>query len=479
MIVQELVLNQLVHNLDYFGKVLPHLKASYFDSEPTRIVFGVIEEYAQAYNSKPTPEVIAVMAQDMKIPEGIWDGVVEMVGSIEKPLPPQSYDWLLKETEKWMRDRAAYNVIMDSVDIYSNPKRRDELREIPTRMEEALVVGFDDDLGVVYWEMAGEQYDYIHATSTKIPFRIEILNKVTKGGVLRKTLNALNAGINVGKTTGLIDLAAQYAEQGLNVVYFTFEVASGMIRHRMDCRILDRDFDALEGMSRHEYVASVEQKVKTKSYGEIFIKEFASGSAHAGHCRAYVKDLMKRRNVEIDVMMFDYLGEMASERLPAHMMANTNIYYGSIARELRTLAFEFNTANWTALQFNREKQNSKDMQMTDQADSINVPKILDFQLGLAVPDEYAALNQAFATVMKNRYANKSKLKSFLIGLDNDKQRMSDVDGKLQTFAAGELNQGPLPDSAKIAAGESIAGAPRTGVKTHGTGNLTGKLLTNI
>lgn len=479
MVVQELVLNSLVHNLDYFGKVLPHLKASYFDSEPSRIIFGIIEEFAQQYNSKPTPEVIAVMAQDMKIPEGVWDGVVDMVGGIENPLPAQSFDWMIQQTQTWMRDRAAHNVIMDSVDIYSNPKRREELKEIPTRMEEALVVGFDDDLGEIYWEMAAEQYDYIHATSTKIPFKIEILNKVTKGGVLRKTLCAINAGINVGKTTALIDLAAQYAEQGLNVVYFTFEVASGMIRHRMDCRILDRDFDAVEGMARHEYIASIEAKYKTGTYGQIFVKEFASGSAHTGHCRAYVKDLMKRRNIEVDVMMFDYIGEMASERLPAHMMSNTNIYYGSIAREIRTLAFQFNTANWTALQFNREKQNSKDMSMTDQADSINIPKILDFQLGLAVPDEYANLDQAFATVMKNRFANKAKLKSFLIGLNNDKQRLYDVDSKLQTFAAGELNQGPLPDSGKVAAGESIAGAPRTGVRTHSTGNLTSNPLKNI
>jgi len=172
--MQTLVLNQLVHNADYFGKVLPHLKKDYFDNEPSRILFAAIDGFAQEYNNQPTPDAMAIIVNDLKISEGIWEGVIDLMGEVEKPVVGQNYEWLLKETEKWMRDRAVYNVITDSVDIYSNPTRREELGEIPSRMEDALVVGFDDDLGMVYWEMAGEQYDYMHTDVNRIPFTVDI-----------------------------------------------------------------------------------------------------------------------------------------------------------------------------------------------------------------------------------------------------------------------------------------------------------------
>lgn len=463
--IQELVLNQLIHNQDFFDKVVPHLTKDYFEGEPERIVFGLMDSFAQEYNAKPTAEAIAVMAHDAGIPEGLWEKVVEVVGSLEAPYAPQEMKWLLDQTEKWMRDRAVYNVITDAVDIYSNSSRREELNSIASRMEDALVVGFDDDIGMVYWDMAGEHYDYMHSSNSRIPFTVGILNKITNGGVWLKTLNAINAGINVGKTTALIDLSAQYASQGFDVVYFTFEVSQNMVRHRMDCRILDRPFSYVEALSRHEYVAHIKSTHERSEWGNIYIKEFPAGGAHTGHCRSYIKDLMKRKNAKPTFVMFDYVGEMCSERLPMAMMGKTDLYYGSIARECRALAFEFNTANWTALQFQRGMQNTKEMTIDGQADSITIPKVLDFQLGLSVPDEYAQMDQAWGVVMKNRYADKNKLKNFIIGLNQSYQKMYDVDPEMQTFAAGELSKSPIPDTAPSSGG-SVAGAPNTSLSKY-------------
>jgi hypothetical protein len=460
MLIQDLILNQFLHNEDFFHKALPHIKNEYFEGEPERVVFGLIDSYAQKYNSRPTAEAIAILAEESKIPEGIWEKVIDLVGMLETPAEPQNYKWLLSQTEQWMRDRACYNVIMDAVNIYSNKNRRQELSTIPELLAEATIVGFDDDLGEIYWEMAGEHYDYMHSEQTRIPFTVEILNKITNGGVWRKCLCALTAGINVGKTTGLIDLAAQYASQGYDVIYFTFEVQQHGIRHRMDCRVLDRDFQTVEALPRHQYLAMIEN-MRKKGWGNIFIKEYPSGGAHAGHCRAYVKDLMKRKNVKPTVLLFDYIGEMASERLPVAMIGKSDLYQGSIARELRSLAFEFDCAGWTATQFQRGMQNTKDMDLSGNADSITVPKVLDLQIGLAVPDEYAALNQAWGTVMKNRFANKNKMKNFLIGLNQDFQKLFDVDPELQTFAAGELNTDNIGDSDKV---ESVPGAPKTSIR---------------
>lgn len=53
----------------------------------------------------------------------------------------------------------------------------------------------------------------------KIPFQLDILNKITNGGVERKTLNLVMAGTNVGKSIWLVNMASQYVQQGYNVLY--------------------------------------------------------------------------------------------------------------------------------------------------------------------------------------------------------------------------------------------------------------------
>lgn len=226
-------------------------------------------------------------------------------------------------------------------------------------------------------------------------------------------------------TTWLIDRAAEWLEQGKNVVYFTFEVAENVIRHRGDVRLMDMPFDRVEAMTKAEYLANVE-KLKKSTNGQFKIKEYASGSAHTGHMKAYLRELEQKEGFKPDVILVDYLGEMASSRLPMHMMSNTNIYYGSIARELRALAFEYELPVWTAVQLTRGKQDSTDVTLSDTADAISVPKVADFMVTLVQPDDLALANQARGIVTKNRYANKAKLKNFMIGFDNDRQKTYDL-----------------------------------------------------
>jgi hypothetical protein len=79
------------------------------------------------------------------------------------------------------------------------------------------------------------------------------------------------------------------------------------------------------------------------------------------------------------------------------------------------------------MQFNRENQNSTDGGISDLADAIGIPKVADFIMAFYAPDELAAVKKARASILKNRYANKQKLKSFLFGMDQDKQILFDLD----------------------------------------------------
>lgn len=422
MILSQLVLNHLVFNENYMRKAIPHLKADFFPTIGEAHIFGLIDEFVAEFGVSPTPEALAVKLERSNLAEGIYNEAMSCVAELEPSL--DNTEWMLKESEAWARDRGLANAVRKAARVYAG---EDKLTpdQLPDLFTEALNIRFEEDLGHFYWEASAKHYDLQHSEQVKIKFGIDILNHITRGGIEPKTLNIILAGINVGKTSWLIDRAADYLEQGKNVIYFTCEVEERKIRHRSDVRLLNTTFDRLEAMTKPEYLAYIDKK-KRKTDGEFVIKEFPSGVATTNHFRHHIKEIEARRGIKFDVIIVDYLTEMSSSRLPAHMMGNTNTYYGSVARELRALAIEFGVPLWTAMQLTRDKQDGLNAKVSDTADAITIPKIADFMMSIGMEEADALLKQAYVTQMKNRYADKFKLPHFRIGLDNDKQMFFDL-----------------------------------------------------
>ena len=54
---------------------------------------------------------------------------------------------------------------------------------IPSILSDALGVSFDSNVGHDYIENAAERFEFYHKKEDKIPFDIDLLNKITKGGL--------------------------------------------------------------------------------------------------------------------------------------------------------------------------------------------------------------------------------------------------------------------------------------------------------
>jgi hypothetical protein len=444
----------LIHNERYTRKVLPFITNEYFSSGAYQEVFKLVKAFVGKYNTIPPKEALLIELNEKQMGDGIHKEASQIIQfAIHEPSDDQ---WLLDTTEKWCQERAIYNSIMQSISILEGNDKKHDKHAIPKILQDALGVCFDSRVGHNYFRDAELQWEYYHNVLNKVPFNLDIMNRVTKGGCTRKTLSIVQAGINVGKTTWLINMAENYLEQGLNVAYFTLEVAEEVIRERSDVCFNDLTFDELRAMEKVPYLNRV-KKLRDKTKGEFIIREFPSSSVHVGHFRHALNEIKTKENIKIDVIIVDYLTLMLSSLLPSSAKSNTNTYFTSVAEELRGLMIEFDVIGWTAAQFNRTGQDSDNVSMSDIGAAIGIAAVADFMVAFMAPDDIAKLGKALGKVLKNRFANKQTIGKFMIGLNNDKQKYYDVSDDDQRavmddseYAAHASVQTPTPVSKKAA-----------------------------
>lgn len=440
MSIEQTILSALIFYEPYARKVIPHLKADYFPDEPQKLLFGMINGYVNKYNNLPTKEALFVELSETKMSEQIHASVKQLIQySCD---PNTNLDWLFDRTEAWALERSVYNGIVESMDILDGRNNKKDKHAIPQILQNALSVCFQAKVGHDYFDDAEKQWDYYHNVENKIPFSLEIMNKVTKGGCTRKTLNFVMAGINVGKTTWLINMAESYLSQGLNVLYVTLEVAEEVIRERFDVCAFDMNFDQLRALEKTPYLNRV-KSVRDKTKGNFKIVEFASSTVHVGHIRHVINEIKTKFGWVPDVIIVDYMTLMLSSLMPPSAKADSNTYYTSVSEELRGLMKEFNAIGWSAVQFNRTGQNTDDPNMADTGLSIGIQAVSDFTVAFACPEEIGKLKQAIGKVLKNRYANKQSITRFLVGLDNDRQAFNDVEESEQKQVMDDQEQAVL------------------------------------
>ena len=61
--VEFLILRNLLYNEDYVRKVIPFLKADYFEDRNQKIVFEEIIKFVEQYNKPATKEVLCIEAE--------------------------------------------------------------------------------------------------------------------------------------------------------------------------------------------------------------------------------------------------------------------------------------------------------------------------------------------------------------------------------------------------------------------------------
>ena len=422
--IERTTLTQLVTNEQYARKVLPFMKKDYFSDRTERTVFEEITKFVDKYNKIPTKTSLEIEVQGRKdLNEDEYKKVVAVIQTLSST--DVDFDWLVDTTEKFCKDKAVYNAIVEGISIIDGKDKDRGPDAIPSILTDALAVGFDNAVGHDYLLDSESRFDYYHTVEEKIPFDLEFFNKITKGGLPPKTLNIALAGTGVGKSLFMCHVAANCLSQGKNVLYITLEMAEERIAERIDANLMNISMEDLHDLPKQMFDDKIAKIIKSTS-GKLIVKEYPTASAHTAHFRGLIKELAIKKSFKPDILFVDYLNICSSSRFKGQANVNSYMYIKSIAEELRGLAVETNIPIMSATQTTRSGYSNSDVGLEDTSESFGLPATADLMFALISNEELDELNQIAVKQLKNRYNDPTMNKRFVIGIDRAKMRLFDV-----------------------------------------------------
>ena len=427
--IEQVILQNLVTDDVYMRKVIPFLKRDYFLENSDRLIFDRIKTFIDEYNTPPNKDALIVAIQNDKTLNE--EQYKEVAGIIQELNPTEhNKDWLYKETEKFCKDKAIYNAILNSIAIIDGRDAGKTQDGIPQLLQDALGVCFDNNVGHDYLENADSRYEFYHRVESRTPFDLDYFNKITNGGLPNKTLNVVLAGTGVGKSLFMCHVAASTLAQGKNVLYITLEMAEERIAERIDANLMNITLDQLKDLPKALFDNRIE-KIRNKTEGRLVIKEYPTAGAHTGHFKALLNELQLKKQFKPSMIIIDYLNICSSSRFKSGSNINSYTLIKSIAEELRGLAVEEDLPILSATQTTRGGYGNTDVELTDTSESFGLPATVDFMFALISTEELEQTNQIMVKQLKNRYNDPTINKRFMIGVDRSKMKLYDLEQSAQ------------------------------------------------
>ena len=434
--LEKTILSNLIYNEEYCRKVFPYIKEEYFDENSLKKIFSTYSEYVNQYREPPSIEALKISMDNRKdLNEQAYKEVNAVIDEL-KVDDKTNQEWLVAETEKFCQDKDLYNSIRKAILILDGQDKVNDKGAIPQILSDSLGISFDTHIGHDFLEDFESRYDFYHRKEERLEFDIDLLNKITKGGLPRKSMTVLLATTGGGKSLVKCHAAATSLMYGRNVLYITMEMAEEKISQRIDANLLDVTLDELVEMPREVYERKI-NRIKSKTTGKLIVKEYPTGSAHAGHFRHMLNELKMKKNFIPDIIFIDYLNICASSRVKGAAAANSYTLVKSIAEEIRGLAMEFNVPIVTSSQFNRSGYDNTDVDLTNTSESMGITHTADAIFALITSEELESLGQLMIKQLKNRWGDLNYYRRFVIGIDRSKMKLFNLEESAQSNVQSE------------------------------------------
>ena len=134
--IEQTILRNLIFNEEFTRKTLPFINEIYFPKREEKILFQEIDNFVQKYKNLPTKETLLIELNNRK---DINEEENKVVKELLNTLNPEEVDekWLLDTTEKFCKDRAVHNAVLDGIKILDKKDTKRTPEAIPGILADA------------------------------------------------------------------------------------------------------------------------------------------------------------------------------------------------------------------------------------------------------------------------------------------------------------------------------------------------------
>lgn len=363
--VQKVLLQFMVSSNTAFVRSQSIIKADYWN-ERLRPACRYILKFADEYHALPAPEQIeAETGTKLPIMEGLKD---------------QHIEWFLDTIEEFCRHKA-----MESL-IYDGPKllEKGDYAEVERRSKENMMISLQKELGTDYWDNPLERLQRMRDRSSMTSTGWRDIDRKLNGGMNRGELTFFAGGPGTGKSLFLQNLALNWVQMGLNVVYITLELSEDLVGLRFDAMITETStkyiFKDMENIAMR---LGMLPKQQAKKWGKLQIKKMPEAGTRCNDIRAYLKEYEIQTGNKPDAILVDYLDLLHPNSSKIDLSsAFTKDKFTS--EELRALAAEWNILCASASQLNRASVQEQDFDVSHIAGGISKINTADNVMGIFV-----------------------------------------------------------------------------------------------
>ena len=366
------MLKGMIEDKNYALIVSTVFEDKYFDDTNMAEIFKYCKNHLTEHNSLPSKDIII-----NNVPSDAKENVITMFKESESTdfSVSKNYDWLLEETNKYLKDRAIKDAIVQSVDIID---RNDNTAEIRSIIENALCKDIKIDIGLDYFEQLSERLKRIFSsTENRIRTYYPTLDELFSGGFPVYTLNMFIAKIHGHKTNIITNIIARQVQNGIKVGLGTLEMSQDMYSQRFDANFSNLDINRIyiNRSLKGKFLKSIKEIKANIGDGGLYIKEYATGKATVADFRIWLRELAMRDKLP-QIFYCDYISLMKPE-----YKSKGDMYYDGkcISEELRALGFEFGIPIVTVAQINRASTflDFESLDMNSIGESFGIPATAD------------------------------------------------------------------------------------------------------
>lgn len=380
----------------YLETIFEYVKTSFFKDKDIKSIFNVLNSYYLENNKIPNiTELKAHLSSEEE-----KDALRRVVLSFNKI--DKNYDnaVLIKNTERWLREKAVMNTVFNtSVDVQSGDI---DSTKILKRFEDACNISLVENMGLDYLESIDDHANELLKTEERLSSGWKWLDKNLGGGFLKdgKALYVFYGSTNVGKSIFLGNMATNILNQNKTVVIITLEMPEHVYAKRISACLSKIPSDDLKIQIEPLKNKLNQYKIKN-SESKLIIKEFPTKGITVLGIKTYIEKLI-RKGIKPDAIVLDYLN------LIAPMTANKNSYdtIKEITEYIRALTYKFECPIITATQTNRSGYKNEMPDLETTSESMGLAMTADAQFPIWTDEQDFELGIIHLGITKNRFGNR-------------------------------------------------------------------------